>query len=136
MKIYVSGPMSGRPNLNEPAFREARRFIERVGGHEAVLPHEVAPYRHEGKKCPKSYADGQDGHGSACYLRTDLIEMLAECDAVYMLADWESSVGARLEHSVAAASGMPIYYEYCPKLYCDYSPKLEKQKKEPVDYGY
>jgi hypothetical protein len=39
------------------------------------------------------------------------ILMLIECDAIYMLSDWESSKGAMIEKFVAQFSDKKIIYE-------------------------
>lgn len=107
MRIYIAGPITGYPDLNESAFRhEAERL--RAVGHEPVIPHDIEAHEHEGD-CPPTYSKPMPGHGSACFLRAD-IKTLLECDAVRMLPGWEHSVGARLEHSVAAHCGIPIAY--------------------------
>lgn len=106
MKVYLSGPIAGRIDENKPAFLRAATAV-RVRGHEAVVPFDIPAYLHEGP-CPSGYAVAQ-GHTSACWLRADLAVLLA-CDAVLMLVDWEVSVGASLEHQVAALCGIPILY--------------------------
>lgn len=90
--VYVSGPMSGLPNLNYPAFNaEARRL--RDLGLRVINPAE-SPLPEESEW--------------TAFLRADLIEMLAHCDTVVTLPGWEKSKGARLEISVARALGMRI----------------------------
>lgn len=39
------------------------------------------------------------------------IKMLLECDFIYMMKGWQKSKGARLEHSVACACGLNLWYE-------------------------
>lgn len=104
MKIYISGPIAGYPEFKE-IFESAAVHLRSLG-YEVVNPCDILPYPHMGE-CPKGYATA-NGHSSACYLRTDL-EALLTCDAVFMLPKWEQSVGARLEHSVAAHCGLLIY---------------------------
>lgn len=105
MKIYISGPISGKPREeHEHVFKVAKRFIEELG-HEAIDPHDLPPHQHDGE-CPPGYT--QTEHSSCCYLRNDLIALLT-CDGVFMLSGWESSIGARLEHSVAAHCGLQFF---------------------------
>lgn len=111
MRVYISGPITGMPDHNNLAFNNAKGHVEALG-HIAIVPLTIAPWDHEGP-CPKSYAAGQTSeHTAACYLRGDLIAMLGDCDALFMLGGWESSIGARLEHNVASHCGMTIYYEF------------------------
>ena len=107
MKVYVSGPISGYEEANLPAFRSAADFLVSMG-HEPVVPHDIAPWEHAGD-CPVAYTHGID-HTAACYLRGDLVALL-QCEAIYMIGRWEASVGAMLEHHVAAFCGIPIYYQ-------------------------
>jgi hypothetical protein len=104
MKIYISGPIAGHED-HRKAFDSAAIYL-RTLSYEVVNPIDVSAYEHKGK-CPKGYTT-TNGHSSACYLRTDL-QALLECDAIFMLPKWEGSVGARLEHSVAAHCGLLIY---------------------------
>jgi hypothetical protein len=39
------------------------------------------------------------------------IEMLMSCDAIYLLADWMDSKGARIERYIASEVGMKIFFE-------------------------
>ncbi len=90
-KIYLSGPMTGLPNLNFPAFHaEAARL--RTRGFEVVNPAEL-------HKDP-----GANWH--AC-LRTDLKAML-DCDGLVLLDGWQRSAGAHLEIHVAHRVGLSI----------------------------
>jgi hypothetical protein len=104
MKIYLSGPIAGYPTFKE-VFKSAVVHLSYMG-HDVVNPCDILPYPHTGE-CPPGYSTA-NGHSSACYLRTDL-EALLMCDAVFMLSGWERSIGARLEHSVAAHCGLMIY---------------------------
>lgn len=92
MKIYISGPMSGYPELNFPAFNEAAAQL-RALGHEVVNPAEL------GEHADWVWAD---------YLRRDL-KVLLDCDAVYALAGWRESKGASLECEVARRLGMLVF---------------------------
>lgn len=117
-KIYVSGPISGYDNGNLKAFCSAEQRL--IGlGYEPVIPHDIAPYAHPGT-CPIGYARPHSGdypeHDStACFIRGDLRALL-ECDGIYLLREWEHSIGARAEFEVAAISGLAIYYEHAPNL--------------------
>jgi hypothetical protein len=92
--VYVSGPMTGMPNLNFPAFHRAAARL-RADGHRVVNPAELAT--------------GMDADWHDC-LRVDLIAMLHSCDRIALLPGWECSRGAVLEMHVATALGMrPIF---------------------------
>jgi hypothetical protein len=88
-RIYLSGPMTGYPNLNFPAFNaEAARL--RALGYEVVSPAELNPDPNTSRQ--------------EC-LRRD-IRGLLDCDTIAILPGWELSKGARLEQFVAYAVGI------------------------------
>ena len=91
MKVYLSGPMTGLPDLNFPAFiAEAERL--RALGYEVVSPVEIN--------------DNQSAPWNDC-LRDDL-KALLDCDAIVLLDGWQHSAGAHLEMHVAHRVGMEI----------------------------
>lgn len=92
MRVYISGPMSGLPGHNFPAFFAAAEALRRAG-HEPVNP-----------------ADGGVRHGWSWsdYLRHDIRLMLDRAEAVALLPGWERSRGSRLEAHVARELGWPV----------------------------
>ena len=76
-RVYLSGAMSGKPDLNFPLFNaEAARL--RSLGYDVVNPVEL---------CPDPAATWHD-----C-LKAD-IKALLDCDAIVMLPGWVDSQGA------------------------------------------
>lgn len=111
--VYIAGPMTGYPNLNQDTFRRVARLVQGVG-YTAIVPHDIEAYPHTGD-CPVAYSDhpGQARtaeHAATCYLRADLRAMLT-CDIVLLLDNWHASVGARLEHEAAVTCGIPTVSE-------------------------
>ena len=94
--MYVSGPMTGKPEHNIPAFRTMSAKL-RSKGLSVVDPSEVDHSDHE-------HAGPGSGHW-ADYLRYDLIAMLESCTGILMLPGWRQSKGATLEHTIAMALG-------------------------------
>ncbi|TCK39665.1 uncharacterized protein DUF4406 [Paraburkholderia sp. BL8N3] len=93
MKIYVSGPMTGLPDLNKPAFNaEAARL--RAEGHEVVNPAEVDL--------------GPDAEWLD-YMKVD-IALMCPCDMIFMLPGWEKSEGARMERRIAMDLKLRVVY--------------------------
>lgn len=89
---YLSGPMSGLPELNFPAFNRAAAKLRALGMRI------VNPAEHQGLP---------DGSPWADYMRQD-IRLLMDCQGIVMLPGWEQSNGARLEHHIAEALGLPV----------------------------
>lgn len=92
MKLYVTGPMTGLPDMNFPAFNEASDRL-RAAGYEVVNPADNGA--------------GVDGMTWADYLKQDLLDMIP-CDGLAYLDDWQKSKGARLEIGVASTLLMPV----------------------------
>jgi len=82
-KIYISGPMSGIPDNNFPAFSAATALLRGLG-FEVVSPHEIL-------------AEDDTWEG---LLKEDIRQML-DCDTVCKLDGWRNSGGASLEPHIA-----------------------------------
>lgn len=91
MKIYISGPMTGMPEHNFPAFHAAAAALRKLG-YEVANPAEI------------NAAVGGDWHS---YLRAD-IKALCDCDGLALLSGWEDSKGAHLEVHVAHRLGIRV----------------------------
>ncbi len=89
--VYISGPMTGHPDYNRPAFHAMANKL-RAGGYEVLNPAEVDL----GER-----ATWED------YLRKDL-QMLVTVQEVCMLPGWQSSQGALLEVAIARILGIPV----------------------------
>lgn len=101
-KIYIAGPMTGIPNGNWFAFNA--KEIQLVSeGWEVVNP---ARMDAESGIDPDSMGE-YDYEDCA---RRD-IEVLVECDAIYMLAGFQFSKGACWERALAKHLGLKRYYE-------------------------
>ena len=97
MTYYISGPMSGLPNLNRHAFTMAASLLY-THGHETISPFNLP-----------SGAPDTDTYRKQ--LKRDLVAICGKADALYMLEGWEQSPGACAEHAVAVAVALPIVYE-------------------------
>lgn len=92
MRIYISGPMSGLPENNYPAFHaEAKRL--RALSFVVENPAENL---------------GPDSASWQWYMRR-AVAQLVTCDAIHLLPGWSTSRGARVEYELARALGMDIY---------------------------
>lgn len=91
-RIYLSGPMTGIPEHNFPAFNaEAARL--RDLGYDVINPVDLNPIEAQSSwhQC----------------MRNDLAALLT-CDALALLDGWQGSAGAHLEMHVAHRVGMEI----------------------------
>lgn len=110
MRVYVAGPMSGRPAFNIPAFDAAANDL-RALGHEVVSPAEVdGPVTREVllQSESGSHADFPADESWSFYLARDF-RILADSgiEAIVCLPGWEESKGARAEVAVGAVLGIP-----------------------------
>lgn len=88
---YLSGPMTGLPDLNFPAFHEAARLL-RAKGARVVNPAEL----------------NVEKPGWTSAMRVD-IKALCDCDAIVLMPGWQRSDGANGELMVARLLRMPVY---------------------------
>ena len=101
--VYISGPMTGIPDHNYPAFHAAAAQL-RAAGYTVLSPAEITDH-------PSGFTidNGQpftveDRHAA---MRKDIEHVLA-ADVVVILPGWEHSRGSLLEVEVAIAIGTPI----------------------------
>lgn len=94
-KVYISGPISGKPiHIAEFSFLKAEKEL-RKKGYEPVNPFDSG----------LEPTDTWERH-----LAYD-IEMLRKCKYILMLKGWESSRGAKLEREVAILNDIEVWYE-------------------------
>lgn len=90
-KLYIIGPVTGKPNDNRPAFEHARELLT-AEGYQVTIPHD-----HIEPGTPWNWA------------MRESIKHLLEADGVAMLAGTIHSKGASLEKQIAEAIGLPCY---------------------------
>lgn len=111
--IYVAGPMRGYENYNYPAFDYRANKLEEMGWT-VINPAELD--RNEGKPMSDpmafspetNYADHEFMRQA---LKRDMDALCDDCTAIYMMANWEESRGAKAEWHLAKALGLDIFYE-------------------------
>lgn len=86
--VYISGPMTGKPELNKWAFLGAERFLQTQG---FLNPHNFPQ--------TGSYEEA---------LQLDLEMIAMATDAVAVLPGWQDSPGARLEVRTALELGLKV----------------------------
>lgn len=118
-RVYLSGPMTGIADFNFPAFHAAAERWRQIG-YDVVSPAE-------------SY-DGRTDLPRPTYLRKD-IQALLSVDGIVMLAGWEKSKGATLEHSIAEELGLTIYFDSPRPSVMEEAHRLVKGDRGK-DYGH
>jgi len=125
-RVYVAGPMQGKPEFNFPTFN-AVAWALREQGHIIFNPAERDIERHHGVDISKGNNEGsldkvKSTHGFS--LREALAEdtnfICLVANTIIMLPGWEKSNGAQAEHRLAVAlqsEGMEV--EYLDQMECD-----------------
>ena len=95
MKIYIAGKITGlAPEDIRRKFRTAATRLTKQG-HTVFEPSVLPPYDNV----------SHEDYMHICYAMIDI------CEAVYVLADWQTSKGARLEVQYASDWRKKIIYE-------------------------
>ncbi len=97
MRIYISGAITGLDLQAAKNNFEAMEITLRNAGHEPINPMKVG------------LPEGEN-HTWAEYRLADL-PFVFECDAIYMLNNWQQSKGARIEKSIFEIMEKPVYYQ-------------------------
>lgn len=95
-KVYISGKITGLPTETaKNLFQKAETMLQSMG-YETINPMKICPENPLWK-----WED---------YMREDLYHLLM-CDSIYMLNNWSSSRGARVEYAVAKEINLEIFFE-------------------------
>lgn len=111
MRVYIAGPMRGRPAFNFAAFDAARDWLHGLGWG-VVSPADEDRVRWDK---PSDYLPTEDDVEAFTRLdwfsamRHDLDLIVNEVDAVAVLPGWAQSDGARAEQFVARTIGLPVF---------------------------
>lgn len=95
MRIYISGPISGLP------YDQVRARFERDKRDLAAADFEPVSPLDNGLPPDAPWEE---------HMKRDL-ELLAECDAIYLMNGWERSKGCRMEFNAAISANKRITYE-------------------------
>lgn len=99
MRVYISGPMTGLPDHNFPAFEAAASRL-RGEGHDVVSPHELTLAHYGTLENAARYPWKE-------HLKVD-VTALPSVDEVVVLPGWPASRGARLEVAIARELGIRV----------------------------
>lgn len=94
--VYISGPMTGLPDLNRPAFHLMEYILRQTGC--TILS-------------PARYLPGEENLSHQEYMERD-IKMVLDSDKMVVLNGAENSIGAGVEMTVAKSIGCVIYHEF------------------------
>lgn len=113
MKLYLSGPMTGVPRCNFPAFDEACTKL-RAAGHSVISPHEQdSPALQAASRASPNGVNTIEttpGESLGRTLGNDVRVIIDEVDGVVFLPAWDASRGARIEAFVALTFNKQFAY--------------------------
>ena len=121
MRIYISGKMTGCPDLNRPAFDAAEKRLT-AQGHFVINPHRISALFGTAEDVAIAFTDLRYAEDVAriesiasrriveAVMSADLAAVRS-CDAIYLLRGWESSRGAKKELAEALAHGLTVMQE-------------------------
>jgi hypothetical protein len=96
--------MKGKNNLNREEFNKAESYLFSKG----YIP--INPFNLTINLNRNEYKNDHEYY-HAC-MKIDLLEIINNCQGIYMLDDWKESNGANIEYLVAKTIGLEeIYYE-------------------------
>jgi hypothetical protein len=121
-RVYLGGPMTGKPRYNWDAFTQTAADLRSVG-YEVYSPHEYDEQM--GFNPDTDTATPEFVQGA---MRWDLAQIAANVDIVIFLPGWRDSVGSQIEYRTAKACGRPIYEWDNWTL----KPVVEEAKEQPV----
>lgn len=88
-RAYLSGPMSGLPEMNYPAFNAEAERLRELGFH------------------VENPAENPEQSSWEDYMKAAIIQMLS-CEVVVMLPGWSESRGALIERELALRLGLKV----------------------------
>ncbi len=89
--IYISGPMTGYPEYNYPAFINAEERLRGLGYSNIINPAKLAEQGTDWQTCMRR-----------------AVTALMAADAVILLPGWDRSKGAKIEYYLAANLGLSV----------------------------
>jgi hypothetical protein len=126
--FYISGPMSGLPKFNFPAFMAAeKRLLALHHSNEVTNPAKL--------KMPANINHLSPRDRWRIYMRRDLVAMIQNnCCSMALLPGWRKSEGARAEVYVGSMLGLRIF-DYPSMKQCSETILEEAQRLVQGDRG-
>lgn len=113
-KIYISGPITHTVDGNRLAFENAKKALQLIG-FEVINPHE----------------NGLPFNATYNQHLVKNMELLLECDAIYLLQGWTDSYGSRVECFMADNRGLQLLSYHTPiEMLHEYVTVFKEQSLE------
>lgn len=138
MKLYVAGPMRGKPLYNFPAFFRAAMRLKAMG-HEVFNPAERDMAQGMNPTLPLDHPDNVRTFSLAEAFEWDLARV-AEADGIVLLPGWRNSKGAQVELSAAITMGKRTFFFAAGNLsemfFESFTTKFTKTPRPPEKDGW
>ena len=125
MRVYCSGPMTGHPDLNRPAFDAAEKRLT-AQGYYVINPVNISCTFGTPEELAEAFEifyainekdnyvlkEELDGRASLARAVMDAdLAAVRSCDAIFLLKGWEQSRGAKKELAMALSHGLTVMQE-------------------------
>lgn len=105
-RVYISGPITSNKEHYKEEFAKAKKYLEGKGC--VVINPAEDDYTEEVKNA--GIEDIWSHEAWLWYIKRDM-DIVSNCDAIYMLLNFENSQGAIIEKATAEKVGLDIWYE-------------------------
>ena len=105
LNIYIAGPMRGYEKNNHDAFDKAEEALSKKKVWNPINPAKIDRDFGVNPEDDMTKVELREA------LRRDANLIFEDCECIYMLRGWERSDGAKMEHAIAVALGISIWYE-------------------------
>lgn len=106
MRIYIAGPITTDKEHYKEHFSVAEDYWK-TKGYEVINP---ALNEYDEEASAAGHTDKWTPEAWLFYIKRDM-DLVASCDAIYLLKGWEQSPGANVELITAKKFGLEIIYE-------------------------
>lgn len=110
-RIFVSGPITGKENLNREAFN-AEEILLLEAGHTVFTPFHITPPDETTLNFWERLGSRDELEWQ--YFMRVCVGQIPLCDGMRMLPDWQNSKGSVWEHRIAKMLGLEVTYCYVP----------------------
>lgn len=134
MRVYVAGPMTGKPLYNFPAFDAAKARWE-AAGHNVTTPADITREAWDAEH-GRAFDPASDAceYGSWALCSMFSLDLAAVCAAhvIALLPGWEQSKGARIEIAVAKQLGNKSFM--CAETFMPMSLAVDVQVNNEITH--
>lgn len=122
--IYISGPMTGLPEMNAALFTEAEAMLTRLGA-QPKNPHKIVDF--------STLKPGATDVEVWNFCMKQDLKVMYDCGGLVMLPNWAQSIGATWEFLNAKTLKMPVF-ELSKPDFSQESPEFNVVNLTEIEY--